>query len=268
MSHRREPTLYRQMREKTWSRDLLPERNLRNCLHERRLPRRDAILLIMSVSVETPKNVQEIKRLGRNAGLTEIQRWNISDILRKAKGLAIRLPLGWVLTSHGRETARSLDVFPHGQSARVVNTAEDLRLAMSKVADENSMRFLSEAVTCFEGGQLRACAVLSWAGAVALLYRYVTDHCLAAFNDEASRRDPKWRAANITDDLARMKEGDFVRSHRIAAAEHHWEERQGGAQKQLSPTPQRMWTSELPCHRREQGCGTFRNSHSKCVLEI
>ena len=164
----------------------------------------------MSVNVETPKHVQEIKRLGRNAGLTEIKRWNISDILRKAKGLAISLPLGWALTSHGRGTVGSLDVFPHGQSARIVNTAEDLRLAIAKVADENSVKFLSEAVTCFEGGLLRACAVLSWAGAIALLYRHVTDHCLAAFNGEALRRDPKWRAANTTDDLARMKEAEFL----------------------------------------------------------
>jgi hypothetical protein len=162
------------------------------------------------VSVETPKDVQEIKRLGRNAGLTEVQKWNISDILRKAKGLAIRLPAGWALTSRGRETVRSLDVFPRGQSARVVNTAEGLRLAVAKLTDENSVNFLSEAVTCFESGLLRACAVLSWAGAVALLYRHVSDNCLALFNGEALRRDPKWKAANTTDDLARMKEGDFL----------------------------------------------------------
>lgn len=33
---------------------------------------------------------------------------------------------------------------------------------------------------------------------------------LAAFNAEAVKRDPKWRTAKNADDLARMKEFDFL----------------------------------------------------------
>lgn len=189
---------------------MLPENDLRDCLNKRRLPRRDAALLIMSVRVEAPKDVQEIKRLGRNAGLTEVQGWNISEVLRRAKGFAIRLPEGWLLTSQGRQLVRSLDVFPQRQSVRIVNTAQDLRAATSRINDDHTVQFLSEAIRCFEAGLLRACVVLSWVGAVALLYRHVKNNRLAAFNAEAQRRDAKWRAANTEDDLARMKEGDFL----------------------------------------------------------
>lgn len=189
---------------------MLAEHELRDCLHKRRLPRRDAVLLIMAVDVESPKDVQEIKRLGRDAGLTEILKWNISDVLGKAKGLAIRLPQGWSLTSEGRKLVKSLDVFPEKQSARIVDTARELRGAVSKITDKDTAQFTSEAVTCFEARLYRACVVLSWVGAMALLYKRVVQKHLAAFNSEAEQRDPKWKAAITPDDLARMKEGDFL----------------------------------------------------------
>jgi hypothetical protein len=45
---------------------------------------------------------------------------------------------------------------------------------------------------------------------VAVLYDHVVNTALAAFNAEASRRDAKWKDAKTTDDLARMKEHDFL----------------------------------------------------------
>ena len=51
---------------------------------------------------------------------------------------------------------------------------------------------------------------LSWVGAVGLMYNHVITKDLASFNAEAQRRDPKWKAAQTPDDLARMKEGDFL----------------------------------------------------------
>lgn len=189
---------------------MLVENDLRSCLHKRRLPRRDALLLILSVGAETPKNVQRIKRLGRDAGVTEIQRWNVSDILRKAKSLAIRLPQGWALTMDGKQLVKSFDVFPQTKSVRIINTAHELRAATSKITDSDTVRFLSEAIACFEAGLYRACVVLSWAGAVALLYKHVIDKHLAPFNAEVQRRDPKWKPPVIADDLARMKESEFL----------------------------------------------------------
>jgi hypothetical protein len=47
-------------------------------------------------------------------------------------------------------------------------------------------------------------------GAVAVLQDHVIANHLAAFNAEAARRDPKWKAAKNRDDLSRMKEYDFL----------------------------------------------------------
>jgi hypothetical protein len=69
---------------------------------------------------------------------------------------------------------------------------------------------LEEAITCFESALYRACVVLSWIGALGLLYNHVITKYIVSFNAEALRRDPKWRAAQTPDDLARMKEGDFL----------------------------------------------------------
>ena len=70
--------------------------------------------------------------------------------------------------------------------------------------------FVEEAIACAEAGYHRAAVVLSWVGALAVLYELVTKKHLIAFNSEAQRRDAKWRSAKTTDDLARIKEYDFL----------------------------------------------------------
>src|SRR5262249_27285499 len=56
----------------------------------------------------------------------------------------------------------------------------------------------------------RAAIVLSWVGALAVLYDHVVAKHLSAFNGEALRRDTKWKAAKTADDLSRLKEYDFL----------------------------------------------------------
>ena len=52
--------------------------------------------------------------------------------------------------------------------------------------------------------------VLSWVGAVAVLHDHVISKKLGDFNAEALRRWPKWKAATTGDELAVMKEADFL----------------------------------------------------------
>jgi hypothetical protein len=52
--------------------------------------------------------------------------------------------------------------------------------------------------------------VLSWVGAVAVLYEEVWANHLAVFNAEAAKRFPKWTAAKNADDLSSMKESHFL----------------------------------------------------------
>ncbi len=85
-----------------------------------------------------------------------------------------------------------------------------LRKHMQNISNPNTIGFLEEAVHCFEQNLYRAAVVLSWIGAVSLLYDYVEQNCLTDFNTEATKRNNKWRPAKNADDLTQMKEHDFL----------------------------------------------------------
>jgi hypothetical protein len=193
-----------------WRVALLTESELRDSLHKKHLSRRDKVLMILSVDSNNPKNGVRIKELARSAGLPEIHRWNLTDILAKAKQYAMKLPDGWILTSDGRDLVDSLGVIPNKQSPQVVKTATQLRNLLSNIPSRQTAAFLDEAISCFEAGYYRACVVLSWVGATSLLYDNVVKHHLSAFNTEAQARDNKWRPAKTNDDLAKMKDSDFL----------------------------------------------------------
>jgi hypothetical protein len=89
-------------------------------------------------------------------------------------------------------------------------TLSALRQALSRIASQQSRDFIEEAIGCAEAKFYRAAIVLTWVGAIQVLQEHVVAKHLAAFNAEASRRDPKWRTAKTTDDLSRMKEYDFL----------------------------------------------------------
>ncbi|MCA9909963.1 MAG: hypothetical protein KC519_15000 [Anaerolineae bacterium] len=92
----------------------------------------------------------------------------------------------------------------------MTNTLSDLRALLPQVNNPETRAFIGEAISCAEADLLRAAVVLSWVGAVNLLYDYVFNNRLADFNREAQRRNAKWKPAAITDDLVRMKEHDFL----------------------------------------------------------
>ena len=164
----------------------------------------------MAVDADTPKSVKTIMALGKAAGCTEIRKWNVSLILKRTAGLAVRLAEGWSLTSQGREHIRSCGALPQGKSVKVVNNASQLRTLASKIANGDTKAFVEEAIIAYEGALYRSSVVLSWSGAISLLYDRVFAICLAAFNTEAARRDAKWKHAKIKDDLARIQEADFL----------------------------------------------------------
>ncbi len=189
---------------------MLTETDLIESLHKKRLSRQDTILLILCVHSDEAKGVVDIKKLGRKAGLTEILKWNVSETLRRAKGLAIRLPEGWAVTSKGKDHIRKIDVLPDRKSPETIHVATSLRQAIKKISNADTIAFLEEAITCFEVGLYRSAVVLSWVGAISLLHNQIIKSHLAIFNAEAQKRDAKWKSAKISDDLSRMKESDFL----------------------------------------------------------
>jgi hypothetical protein len=189
---------------------LLREEQLADVLVKKELSRKDFLLILLAVSVDVPKTVKVIKEMGSDNGFAEIQKWNVSVTLGKAKGLALRLKDGWSLTSNGRKHVTELDVLPHNSSAKVINQSTQLRLLISKIVESDTQSFLNEAINAYEYGLYRSAVVLSWAGAVSLLYDQVIKTKLQDFNKEASRLDPKWKHAKSKDDLGRMKESSFL----------------------------------------------------------
>lgn len=68
----------------------------------------------------------------------------------------------------------------------------------------------AKARKCYEHKLYRSAVVLSWLGALALIFDHVVAHKLTEFNTEATHRNAKWKPAKNEDDLARMKEHDFL----------------------------------------------------------
>lgn len=188
---------------------MLKVTDLEDLVHEPGESRGLKLLYILAVDVEKPKPVKEIKQIGRRAGLTTINSWNVSAALKRQKELAICLPEGWKLSHAGRTiVAEFTGVNLPGARAKVV--ASDLRQHLAKIKDANTRSFMEEAVACFENHHFRAAVVLSWVGAMSLLHDHVINHCLEDFNAEAQKRFKDWRPARTTDDLGRMKEHHFL----------------------------------------------------------
>ena len=187
---------------------MLSNESLKDLLNRNEFSKTQKLLLCLASQVEKPKSVQEIVRIGTRAGLRGITNWNVSDILRKSRGRAILTDQGWELTSGGKEEVSSI-VEPLLLSPRkIVSTS--LRSHLTGISESQIRTFVQEAIACFEARHYRAAVVLSWVGALSLLYEYVVKNELPSFNAEAQRRNPKWKDAKTRDDLARMKEYDFL----------------------------------------------------------
>lgn len=180
--------------------------HLKEWLPRKDVTRSDRLLLVLASEEGRAKPVKEVRRLAVGAGARDARKWNISGVLARTSG-AVNTGAGWELNNEGK--GRVAKLLGSGQPAPPP-VATSLRRVLAKVSDENTLAFLDEAVKCYEARLYRAAAVLSWVGAVSLLYTEVLANHLPAFNTEAARRDPKWRPAKNGDGLARMKEADFL----------------------------------------------------------
>jgi hypothetical protein len=171
------------------------------------LKRTDKILLILACDSGTPKQVLEILEIAKQSGLLAAKKWNISAILREANTFAIRSDKGWELNGPGKH---HVSVLAGSASTPPTHAAVKLRAELVKIKELDTQAFVSEAIECYERRLYRAAVVLSWVGALSLLYSEVVRGHLVAFNAEALRRDPKWRDAQDADGLTRMKEHDFL----------------------------------------------------------
>lgn len=187
---------------------MLDNNALKNILHQQGLTQTDKLILCLAVGHGKPKTVKQIREIARAGGLGIAIKWNVSGLLSSSGGKAINTGEGWELNTEGASYASKLvGRFPQVVGHKV---ATSLRSDLAKIKEPVIAAFVDEAIRCFESKLYRAAVVLSWVGALAVLYQHVIIHRLHDFNIEAKRRDSRWKEAKTGDDLALMKESEFL----------------------------------------------------------
>jgi hypothetical protein len=179
--------------------------DLKRDLHRDGLSRGDRLLIILSSAGGRPLTVSEIRQIAVDNGVPGARTMNISDALSGLGGKVIRIPkMGWELSDTGKAAAALLTDSPTPPAA------SPLRDILAKLTNSDVKDFVQEGIGCIESKHYRAAVVLTWVGALAVLYDVIVTKQLASFNTEATKRDAKWKMAKNADDLSRMKEYDFL----------------------------------------------------------
>lgn len=182
---------------------MLASDRISDLVHSGDLSRAEQLLLCLAQLGDGTHAVGEIRAVAQSLGISDA---NVSRDMQKLKNLAFQRKEGWALTSPGKKRAGEL----LGIADNHVATQSNALRALLPKLKTNVQEFVTEAVACYEARHFRASVVLSWVGAVSVLYAHVVQHRLNDFNTEAARRDQKWRPAKCEDDLARMKEHEFL----------------------------------------------------------
>lgn len=186
---------------------MLNDSELKKLLSRQDLSRKTKILVILAANQSSIKTVSEIKSIAESNGLREIKKWNVSQIVGTAEGMVVRLPNGWEITDSGIEFLVEQEIISNSPTKQ---HQSDLRIYASAIQSEQTRTFIDECVLALEVGLLRSAVTLSWAGAISILHEEVVANHLVQFNAELQRRNSRNRQINTLDDLAMLKEYDFL----------------------------------------------------------
>ena len=133
-------------------------KTLKDTLSDADLSKTDRLLLVLLADNAKPRSVGAIKNL------------NVSSLLDRTKGLAVRTKEGWQLTERGRAHVANI----LGTSTSPVKAASQALFdQLPAISDSDARKFTEEAVGCLEAGFYRAAVVLSWVGAMAVMRDHV-----------------------------------------------------------------------------------------------
>jgi hypothetical protein len=186
---------------------MLTDIEVKDAVHVAGRSRKEQALCCLALSPAEPRSVSDVRAIALRTGVKGARSWNVADTLARLDGLAIRTDSGWELTKSGRQEVVKLS----GASVQP-RAASSLRQLLQGLSSGHVKSFVEEAVGSVEAGHFRAAVVLSWVGAMAVLYELVLSKHLTDFNAEAKRRNAKWKEARTADDLARMTEYDFLQT--------------------------------------------------------
>jgi hypothetical protein len=180
---------------------------IRESLARRDVSKTDKYLLIVAMH-DGPMKSNDIRAVARQNGWRDGANSIPGDFLKHTRS-AIYLPNGWTVTEACKNllVGRGL-MTPAGVLTPVT---EALERYLTDVHDPEKVRFVEEAIQCVKNKAYRSAIVLTWVGAVYLLYQHVLQKQLTEFNQEGRRRFQKWKDVANVDDLATaMSESEFL----------------------------------------------------------
>ena len=181
--------------------------DLKTWLHKKEISLIDKLLMVLS-TFDRPAQVKDITAQAASAGLKIPKKTNISSILTRTNGRAIRIPEGWELTQSGEAHLKNIGISKLSPAA--VNVAIDLRSELQNISNSTTRSFAEEAIKCYEYELYRSSIVMSWLVAIDILHKHVHKNYLSDFNKEAKKVNSQWKTARTTDDIGKMKESDFL----------------------------------------------------------
>lgn len=184
---------------------LLKIEDLKDWLH-RDLKPRDKLLIVLA-TFDAPCQIRMVRERAIEAGY-KFPNKNLSDILGKSKGFAIRVRSGWEIAPRGREHLQKIGVT--SKLSVITQPAIDLRNHLKKIKNTTIRAFVEEAIKCYEHKLHRSAVVMSWVAAISILHQYVYKNRLKEFNKEAKRTNPQWKPAKYIEDFNRMEDGKFL----------------------------------------------------------
>lgn len=188
---------------------MLDPNHLKDWLNRKDLKRQERLMIVLASLGGKPMGIPQIKQQAEKYGWKIPANVNISDPLSKAKPLIIKVPDGWEITENGKKHLLSLGVPLDSSAARKV--ANDLRAELGNISNPYTKAFAEEAIKCMEGGLWRSAIVMSWIGALHILYDYVIKNKLVEFNTEVKRVNKNWKPVKTIDELAKaIGESDFL----------------------------------------------------------
>jgi hypothetical protein len=177
-------------------------------LARRDISKTDKYLLIVAMH-DGPVKTNDIRAVARQNGWKDGAGSLPGDLLRQTKN-AIYLPNGWTVTEACKKSLADRGLInPAGVLTPVTQALEKY---LTDVHDPDKARFVEEAIQSVKNKAYRSAIVLTWVGAVYLLYQHVLNVKLAEFNQEGHRRSQKkeWKDKTSVDDLATLNEAEFL----------------------------------------------------------
>lgn len=151
----------------------------------------------------------KIRECAQRGGWRVSSKENISAHLNSLKGLIIKTNEGWELTDRGKQLLTDKGV--NLCAPPTAKVAQELRSMLDRIQNIDAKAYAEEAVQCLEYNLLRSAVVMSWIGALHILYDFVVSNKLQQFNAEERSKNIKWKDVETIDELAKtMKESAFL----------------------------------------------------------